>query len=137
MFYKVVKLEPVKNLSSMHSLEYIDDKLNGLFICLKEVGYNNLKINILFENGFNSYRVIDRDISDLNIDFEDKKIDRLELCSWTFFKVINSKYSELLSKMSYGIYDKSEFEHYLFCCSNALIEVVVDKNVEYKIIKNI
>jgi hypothetical protein len=129
---KIIKWEPIQDLSKEYYIELITDDLNIFCINMLEVKNPKNGIKVIFKDSVEAYRSTDESFRS-KLFFDLDKICENDVDSWTFFKVINSEYLKWLSSQSYGWIDSFNCIHFLFITYDFVLDVVA--NCEPEIIR--
>lgn len=136
MMEKWIKWEPIKGLSPKYYIESISDNINGFEIILFEGHDNKEKVHVIFENSVDAYNCSEEGFRLKTIWNLGDKYGKDFYGDWTFFKVINSKYLQWLSKESVEMYDSLSLIHFSFLAADSVLDVVTTYEPRVEIIKS-
>lgn len=118
------KWEPLQGLSNKYYVDSISDTMEEFEIILSDANDRKKKLRISTEYSPHSYQVT-------KISYKFKIISNLTrqhnetlTNKWTFFRVTNSSYLQLMSEESAGISDDRELTHVSILAQNLVIDIV-------------
>ncbi|OGI12004.1 MAG: hypothetical protein A2Y40_10985 [Candidatus Margulisbacteria bacterium GWF2_35_9] len=126
--------EPVSDLSEKYYIESVSNDLKkGLKIVVCDEKNEKKKVIITFEYAISSYKWTNETFRLDTAAFLDEKYGKKFYTKWTFFKVTNSSYLQLLSKESSGIADYYSLIHFAIIESNSILDIIAsyEPNVEF------
>ncbi len=119
-----LRWKPIDNLAKQYSIaSIIVDNTEGFKLTLFDVNNRNKKVCILFD----SVELYCREIKSLTL----KRLHILGeqysvefVTSWTFFKVINSNYVQLIADQSYGAIPAEWLTHFSIRAVDSWVDIV-------------
>jgi hypothetical protein len=119
------KWEPIKGLSEKYYTKSIlDDFEQGFKVVLCDEKNEKKQVIVTFENSVCSYKWTNETFRIDTAAFLDKQYGKDFYTKWTFFKVTNSPYLQLLSKESSGIANYYSPIHFAIIESNAITDII-------------
>lgn len=130
------KWEPIGGLSRKYNIESIADSMNGFELLLSDIDDKKKRVQVLFEYSPGSYQRTKAIYKfKLFCDLE-KQYGADFHRDWTFFKVSNSSYVQLLSEGSCGITDGQRFIHFSFLAANSVVDILIGDEPIVQFIEN-
>lgn len=128
-----VHWEPASGLSPKYCIESILDNLEAFKIVLCDEHDSRKKIYMIFKGFVGSYKWTDETFKLGTISFLNKQYGMKFYSGWTFFKVINSKYMQLISEESCSISDSRNLMHFVIIESNSILDIIAssDPKIEF------
>jgi hypothetical protein len=130
------KWEPIKGLSKKYYTESIIDDFDGFKVVLCDENNKGKKAIITFDSSVSSYKWTNETFRLDTAAFLDKEYGSNFYTEWTFFKITNSPYLQLLSKESSGIADYYSLIHFAIIESNAILDVIASYEPKVELIEN-
>jgi hypothetical protein len=130
-----IRWEPIRGLSAKYYIESISDSIEGFQILLVDAKDENKKTQIIFEDSVDSYKRTDETFKHKLVCDLHEKFGRNFYGDWTFFKVTNSSYIQLLSEESYGISDSRPLIHFSLLGADSVVDIICDYEPKILLIK--
>lgn len=119
-----IQWKPIQGLSRKYHIKSILDNLGELKIILCDEKYENKLVTVTFDGTIASYKWTDETYRLKTIALLDKKYGKNFYGNWTFFKITNSLYLQLLSEDSFTIADSRSLIHFSLIDANSIVDII-------------
>lgn len=120
-----IKWEPTAELAKKYRLYSIVENAEENFqIVLSELEDENKKVIIEFQGLVDAYRLRNLEFCQNTLHYLNEKYGHEFYQDWTFFKIDNSHYVELLSKKLNAFYETFQTTHFCIITEEVIIDII-------------